>query len=223
MNVNRTRAIVLRRTNYGEADRIVQFLTPSGKVSALARGVRREKSKLAGGVELLAVVDVTLHKGKGELLTLTSARNEHFFGAILRDYDRLEFAYYVLKDTARMAELIDEEAFFDLLEQTLDALNTLAVSVAVTELCYRLKMAAIVGQGANLVRDVDGVKLSADGRYQFSMSDGGFVARDAGEYTAEHIKILRLASVAAPKTVQNVNDIDDYLQSCLVVSRAAHE
>ena len=51
----RTKAIVLRRTDYGEADRILQLLTPSGKRSVIARGVRKEKSKLAGGIELFSV------------------------------------------------------------------------------------------------------------------------------------------------------------------------
>ena len=52
----RLRAIVLRRTNYGEADRILQLLTPKGKRSVMAKGVRRERSKLAGGIELLHFV-----------------------------------------------------------------------------------------------------------------------------------------------------------------------
>lgn len=48
----RTQAIVLRRTNYGESDRILNLLTPEGKVSVIARGVRKEKSRLAGSIEL---------------------------------------------------------------------------------------------------------------------------------------------------------------------------
>ena len=44
----RTKALVLRRTNFGEADRIINFLTEQGIISAIAKGVRKEKSKLAG-------------------------------------------------------------------------------------------------------------------------------------------------------------------------------
>ena len=76
MKSERLRAIVLRRTNYGEADRIVQFLTPMGRRSAMARSVRKEKSRLAGGIELFAVCDVVLTKGRGNLAVLTSATNE---------------------------------------------------------------------------------------------------------------------------------------------------
>ena len=80
-----TRAIVLRRTNYGEADRILHLLTPEGRRSVMARGVRKEKSKLAGGIELFAVTDVVLGEGRGELGILTSARLVHFYRHIIED------------------------------------------------------------------------------------------------------------------------------------------
>jgi DNA repair protein RecO (recombination protein O) len=83
MKTHRTQAIVLRRTNYGEADRILQLLTPEGRRSVMARGVRREKSKLAGGIELFAISDVLLGEGKGELGILTSARLVHFYNHII--------------------------------------------------------------------------------------------------------------------------------------------
>jgi len=67
MNMRRTSAIVLRRTNYGEADRILQLLTPDGKRGVMAKGVRREKSRLAGGIELFAICEVVITDGKGEL------------------------------------------------------------------------------------------------------------------------------------------------------------
>jgi len=60
MKITKTKAIVLRRTNYGEADRIIQFITPVGKISAIAKGVRREKSRLAGGIELFQFVRLFL-------------------------------------------------------------------------------------------------------------------------------------------------------------------
>ena len=43
----RTKAIVLRRTDYGEADRILNLITPQGKIAVIAKGVRKEKSKLS--------------------------------------------------------------------------------------------------------------------------------------------------------------------------------
>ena len=66
MQVFKTEAIMLRRTNYGEADRIISFITPDrGKLSAIAKGVRKPKSKLAGGLELFAASDITIAEGRG--------------------------------------------------------------------------------------------------------------------------------------------------------------
>ena len=93
----RLRAIVLRRTNYGEADRILQLLTPKGKRSVMAKGVRRERSKLAGGIELFALCDVVLRLGRGNLALLTSSRLVAFYRHILEDYDRMQFAYTSMK------------------------------------------------------------------------------------------------------------------------------
>lgn len=223
MKQTRAEAIVLRRTDYGEADRIVQFLTPDGKLSALARGVRREKSKLAGGIELLSLADITIHQGKGELYTLTSARVERFFSHILQEYDRLEFAYYVLRDVARAAEQIDDPAFFELTKQTLVALDVLLVPLAAIEMSYRLQMAKILGQDINLTRDIDGKKLQADQNYLFHVGEMGLMTKPNGDITASHIKLLRLASVADPRLLANVEHLDELLASCLVVARAAHE
>ena len=56
----KTLTIVLRRTDFGEADRILTLLTPEGKKTAIARGVRKPKSKLAGGIELFSLNEVVL-------------------------------------------------------------------------------------------------------------------------------------------------------------------
>src|SRR2546427_11244700 len=64
----RDRAVVLRKLDYGEADRIFTFLTREhGKVGAIAKGVRRPSSKLGPSLELFGHVDVLLAKGRGEL------------------------------------------------------------------------------------------------------------------------------------------------------------
>ena len=70
----KTQAIVLRRTNYGEADRILNILTPQGKMAVMARGVRKEKSRLAGGIEMFCLSDIVVHQGRSEFAILTSAK-----------------------------------------------------------------------------------------------------------------------------------------------------
>ena len=149
-----TKAIVLSRVNYGEADRIMQVLTPdSGKIGVIAKGVRREKSKLAGGIELLAICDLTLHQGKGELAIVTSARLDTFFSHILSDIDRLQLAYYVLKDISKAAEILSEPAFYELAKQALGSLDDMSIDRRITELWYRLQMAILLGVGINLATE----------------------------------------------------------------------
>ena len=84
----KTVGIVLKRTNYGEADRILNVITPVGKVSVIARGVRKEKSKLAGGVEMLTLSDYVMHFGKSEMGVVTSARMVRYFGGLLKNYEK---------------------------------------------------------------------------------------------------------------------------------------
>ena len=95
----KTRAFVLRRTNYGETDRILNLLTPEGKISCLAKGVRKEKSKLAGGIELFTLSNVVVHRSqKSDLGLLTSAKMEIFYDQILKDLSNLELASNILKE-----------------------------------------------------------------------------------------------------------------------------
>lgn len=210
--------------NYGEADRIMQILTPEfGKIGVIAKGVRREKSKLAGGVELLAVCDLTVHQGKGELGIVTSARLDTFFSHILADYDRLQFAYYMLKDISRATEILSEPAFFDLARETLKHLNDTSVDLTITDLWYRLQIAILLGLGINLATDANGMKLVEDARYRFNVDEMSFVYDERGEYTSEHIKLLRVMSAQSPSVVAQIKNIRELIDTVYNIGRIAHE
>jgi DNA repair protein RecO (recombination protein O) len=67
-------AIVLRSLRYGEADRILHLYTPDrGRLSAIAKGVRRSKSRFGGRLEPYFRLRLVLYQGRSELLTVTSA------------------------------------------------------------------------------------------------------------------------------------------------------
>lgn len=216
MRTTRTKAIVLRRTNYGEADRIVQFLTPdNGVLSAMAKSVRKEKSRLAGGIELFATCDITVGTGKGDLGILTASRLEIFYSHIMTDYDRLQFGYEAIKQIAKVAATIDEPAFYDLLEQTFASLNDMDVDVRVTRVWFWLQLAILLGVGMNLSTDVNGMKLVEDTTYNYSEADQGFVYSDRGMFTTDHIKLLRLLSAQPPKVATHVNGVTDLINDCL--------
>ncbi len=219
-----TKAIVLSRVNYGEADRIMQVLTPdSGKIGVIAKSVRREKSKLAGGIELLAVCDLVLHQGKGELAIVTGARLDTFYGHILEDYDRLQFAYYILKDINKAAEILSEPAFFDLAHTTLASLDDLSIDRRIIELWYRLQMAILLGVGINLSTDENGMKLVEDATYRYDVDENSFVYDKRGQFTSDHIKFLRVASAQNPHVIAQIKNSSDLLDICEQIGRIAHE
>lgn len=201
----RTEAIILRRTNYGEADRILNLLTPEqGKVSAIAKAVRRPKSKLAGGLELFAVCDVTILQGKSDMGVVTSSRIKDFYGDILKDYDRMQVAYEVIKQINKATETVTDSAFYRLLHDSLMYLGDLKIEWRLTELWFRLQLLFLLGQGLNLATDIDGEKLKADGTYGYSGQEAAFYKDPNGRFGANHIKLLRLALAKTPRVLSHV-------------------
>lgn len=219
MTLLRTRAIVLRRTNYGEADRIIQFLTPEGKKSVMVKGVRREKSKLAGGVELFAVADIVIRSGKGELGILTSARLVHFYRHIMEDYDRLQFGYEAIKHVSKASEMVDEPEWYDVLFETFKGLDAQSVSLQLTQTWFYLHYAELMGVQLSLSNDIAGRPLRVGERYSYDVAERGLRMSPSGEITADHIKFMRLISVKSLETLAQVGGIEQILPECFLLAR----
>jgi len=78
-----TEAVVLRSFPFGEADRVLHVYTAaSGRLGAIAKGVRRTKSRFGGRLEPFSHVELSLHRGRGELATVTGA-------SLVRSHDRV--------------------------------------------------------------------------------------------------------------------------------------
>lgn len=207
---------MLRRTNYGEADRIVQLLTPeNGIMSVMAKGVRKEKSRLAGGIELFATCDVTIGSGRGELGILTASRLDVFYSRIMTDFDRLQFGYDAIKQVTKAVSTIDEPEFYDLLEQTFVSLNDTDIDINLTKAWFWLQLAILLGVGMNLSTDTNGMKLVEDEPYAFVESEHGFVFSEKGTFSSDHIKLLRLLSAQSPKVASHVAGAGALINDCL--------
>src|ERR1700761_4426140 len=110
-----TTGIILSRPDYGEADRIITVLTPDrGKLRLMARGVRKVKSKLAGGIELFSTSHITYIEGRGEIGTLVSTRLIKHYGNVINDIDRVQLGYELIKQTNRATEDEPEAAYYEL-------------------------------------------------------------------------------------------------------------
>jgi DNA repair protein RecO (recombination protein O) len=211
-----TRGIVLSRTDYNEADRIVTFLTPDeGKVRAIAKGVRRGRSKLAGGVELFSVSELTFLQGKSDLQTLVSARLVVFYGNIIKDLERTQWAYDVLKTINRLTEAAAGPEFFELLQNTLAALDNSKLAMPIVEIWFDMQLLRALGNEPNLTTDKEGEKLASGKEYSFDLDAMTFFDKADGGFTADYIKLLRLALTQPPEVLQQIKNINNLLSPTL--------
>lgn len=118
--VTRTEAVVLRHRRFGDADRIVTLLTPGrGKVDAVAKGVLRPRSKLAGHLQPAMLVDVLLAHGRN-LDIVTQAQTVDAFPALRDDLELLSTAIYLTELTDRFTvEHAEVRPIYDLLHASL--------------------------------------------------------------------------------------------------------
>ena len=215
----RTQAIVLRRTNYGEADRVLQLITPEGKLSVMAKGVRREKSRLAGGIELFAICDVVIGEGKGDLGILMSSRLIKFYRHIMEDYDRMQFAYTAIKLVSKASEMIDGSDWYDVLSETLAGLDAHSVPIEIVKTWFYIHYSAILGYELSLWHDIFGDKLLSDGQYRYDVVERGLRLVEGGELMSEHIKLLRIISTRPLKIVAQIGGVEELLSDILSVSQ----
>lgn len=98
MTLYRDEGVVLRSHKLGEADRIVVLLTRHrGKVRAVAKGIRRTRSRFGARLEPASVVAVQLYSGRGELDIVTQAESIERFVALRDDLERLARAAVILE------------------------------------------------------------------------------------------------------------------------------
>lgn len=203
-----TQSIVLARTNFQEADRIITVLTPDqGKLRLMAKGVRKPKSKLAGGIELFTVDDITYLPGRGELGTLISSRLSVTNANIVKDINRTMYGYEVLKLINKITEEPAEAAYFELLQKTLAGLDNLDLPLELVQTWFSLQLLELTGHSPNLQTDATGSKLSETEKYVFSFDDMAFAPTPAGQADAKLIKFLRLCLAAeSPALPAKVTD-----------------
>lgn len=104
MRLYRDNAVVLRQHKLGEADRIVTLLTRQhGLVRAVAKGVRRTKSKFGARLEPFAHIDVQLYPGRNLDIVTQVQTIDAFGGDIVDDYGRYTTACAVLETAERLA------------------------------------------------------------------------------------------------------------------------
>src|SRR5438270_9240571 len=124
MGLYRDQGVVLRTIRLGESDRIVTFVTEGrGKVRAVAKGVRKTKSRFGGRLEPISHVSLLLYEGR-ELDIVTQAEVLDHFRAIREDLDRLTRATAMLEAVDQVAQ--ERQANARLYQMLVGALRALA-------------------------------------------------------------------------------------------------
>src|ERR1700756_3348582 len=161
----KTEAVVLRSIRYGEADRILHLYTPDrGRVGAIAKGVRRSRSRFGGRLEPFFRLRIELHEGRSELLTVTGAETVDGHRHLREDAAALDAAARACDAVGRLFETSEPHpGVFNLLCRKLALLDEQAASgrlageedaqdsvVRASALAFRLKLMLAAGLAPEL-------------------------------------------------------------------------
>jgi DNA repair protein RecO (recombination protein O) len=212
----KTEAVVLRSIRYGEADRILHLYSRTrGRIGAIAKGARKPKSRFGGRLEPFFRLDLVLHEGRGELLTVTSA-------ATVDGYPRLRASGASLNAGARACDavlrLLDSAEpnppAYNLLCRYLELLDDPAAKAAglATAVSFRLKLALAAGFAPELAscaqcgeaEHLSGFSGAAGGVVCAACEAGAFpLSEDSHRFMVEAIgRPLAEAPAAEPRALQ---------------------
>jgi DNA repair protein RecO (recombination protein O) len=144
----KTEVIVLRSIRYGEADRILHLYSQDhGRLSAIAKGVRRVKSRLGGRIEPFARVNLILRQGRGELCTITGADTVHAHPALRERRASLERATQACDAVLRLLDSAEpNRPAYNLLAHELALLDASPdAAVRAQALTFRMKLLLAAG------------------------------------------------------------------------------
>jgi DNA repair protein RecO (recombination protein O) len=172
----KTEAIVLRSIRYGEGDRVLHLYTPHrGRLSAIAKGARKARSRFGGRLEPFFRLDLVLYEGRGDMLTVTSAHTVAAHARLRADGGALDAAARACDAVARLfAEGDPSPAAYHLLANQLALLDAGAArSGTANQLAFRLKLLLAAGLAPHLAACAQCGE--ADQLMAFSGAAGGVV------------------------------------------------
>ena len=214
----KTEAIVLRSIRYGEADRILHLYSRErGRIGAVAKGVRRPKSRFGGRLEPLFRVSLVLHEGRGELYTVTSAQTVHAHATLRDGRAPLARAVEACEAVLRLFDSAEANVpAYNLLCHELALLDsTPAVATRAQALAFRLKLLLAAGFVPELSscascgerEHLGGFSAGAGGVVCAACEAGSFpLDADAHQFLVEALGRPLAEAAAAPDTALSQAD-----------------
>ncbi|MCC6458675.1 MAG: DNA repair protein RecO [Caldilineaceae bacterium] len=211
----RTHAVVLRRRDFRDADRILTIFTPNyGKLEVIAKGVRKTTSRKAGHLELFSHCTLMLAKGRTwdivtEVVGVESFRN------IRQDLDKISLASYISELIDCFSESDDEnQPMWDLLLVTLQELDqtSSAYNSRLLRHWFEMSLLSLTGFQPQLFQCLNCDEELAPVSNYMSLSEGGVFCPTCGQgrrdlelIEADVLKVLRFLQSRPWGTVRQVN------------------
>jgi DNA repair protein RecO (recombination protein O) len=192
--VHKTHAIVLRRRDYGDADRIVIVFTPGhGKQELIAHGVRKPTSRKAGHLETFNHASLLIADGRTWGI-ITEATTVEPYRRLREDLDQIGRGSYICELVDRFTEIDDENSgVWDLLTGTLRLLDGYGFSAFFDPYLllrwFELHLLAVVGFQPQLFHCLQCDKTIEPVENFFSLQGGGVLCPDCGQHTPDSERI----------------------------------
>ena len=229
----KTEAVVLRSLRLGEADRVLHMYTlDRGRVGAVAKGIRKTKSRFGARLEPLSHVELVLHQGSGELQTVTGVQLIRSHHRVREDSYRLNVG---LVGAEAMLRLFSEQErnprSFNALTRFLDVLDGLAprttrAALDPLALAFQLKLLWLSGYLPHLTSCADcghgggplvGYSPRAGGAVCRECGDGALALSPAGIMGIEELLARPLAEATSGELTERAR------REALAVITAAYE
>ena len=207
----RTEAVVLRRRDFGEADRLLTLFTrDQGKISAIAKGARKPQSRKTGHVELFMRSRFLLGKGR-DLDIVTQAEMITPYTPLREDLVRATYASYFVELLDRFTVEDDPHPpIYDLLVNALGWLTT-TDDLLLTARYYELRLLALAGFQPRLFNCVSCGEAVTEQDQFFSAELGGALCPDcrhadrhARPMSSAALKVLRYLQTRSWDTVEHL-------------------
>lgn len=201
MPIYKTTGFILKRKNLGEYDRILTIFTNDyGKMNAVAKSVRKIKSKLSGNLEPFIFNEIHLAKGKN-LDVVTSVNYKHSFKFEEQDL-KIIFTGYLLMEMVDKLLPFDQPniGVFSLLKESFEGLEK-GYDPDMVKIYYFTKLLKSIGHQPNLEAG------NINTKFFLSLRNGNLVSKnnhDSVEIDIDSIKILRLNLIYSLSEINKV-------------------
>ena len=202
----KTKGVVIREVNYGEADKMLTILTPDmGKISCVAKGARKPKSRFLGISGLFTFSDFILFKGSLDTYTINSGEIIESFYNLRCDLDKLTCAMDITKILREMVQEGENATkVLRLYLNTLFVLSTTSKDMEFIKIVFLIKLLAISGF-AVYMGECKKCRQTADLLY-YDYKENVFLCNECGKLN-KSVVLLRKGTVAAIRYIVRA-DID---------------